>query len=110
MAVLIFYFHYRVYRAWKRLGGEKNYVAPTAPFKLADLPPNPAERTTVHKGILCVVALGFVGVLLSSLAYVAYYVFWAHETHGTMVMLTATGVNVALFLAFVRFLKFMERA
>jgi maltose/moltooligosaccharide transporter len=109
MAVLVFYFHYRVYRAWKRLGGEKNYVAPTAPFKLADLPPNPEERTTVHKGILGVIALGFAGGVLSGLAYVVYYVFWAHETHGAVVMLTATGVNVVLFLAFVRFLKFMER-
>lgn len=109
MAVLACYFQYRVFRTWKRLGGEHHYEPPLTPVRLSELKPRSDDEGRVHKGILGIISLKFAGEVLAYGAWVVYYVYWAHDRYGAMVWGTALAVMTLLFLAFLRFLKFMER-
>ena len=109
LIVLAFYYHYRVYRAWKRLGGEKSYVAPTASFKLADLKPHPDDDGKVLKGPLVVIGIAWVGGLLSALTWWGYYSFFEPQPRYAIVFLLSAILSLVLFGFFLRFLKFMER-
>jgi len=109
IAVLAFYFNYRTFRSWKRLGGEKSYVAPVKPFKYSELKPHPDDTGKVQRGLLLVVGIAFTGGLLSSLAWWIYYTFFAHQPHDAGIWLAAMCLNIFLFLVYIRFIKFMER-
>ena len=109
LIVLAFYFHYRVYRAWKRLGGEKAYVAPDKPFNLADLPPHPAADGKVLTGPVVVIGIAWLGSVLGGLAWWAYYSFYDPQPRYAIIFLISVVVAVVLFGAYLRFLKFMER-
>ena len=109
LILIAFYFHYRVYRAWKRLGGEKSYVAPDKPFRLADLKPQPGDDGKVLKGPLVVIGIAWLGGMLASLTWCGYYAFFDPHPRYVVVFLIAAVLGVVLFGCFLRFLKFMER-
>ncbi len=109
LVILAFYFHYRFFRGWKRLGGDTAYQPPEKSFKLSELKPHPADTGKVPRGLLAVIGFAFLGALLSNLAWVVYYWFFAHDPYSTKVWVASTVVNVLLFLGFLRFIKFMER-
>ena len=109
LVVVAFYFHYRFFRAWKRLGGDTAYQPPEKPFKLSELKPHPADTGRVPRGLIGVIGFAFVGSFLSSMAWVVYYWFFENDSYHAGVWGVATVVNVLLFLAFLRFIKFMER-
>ena len=109
LSVLAFYFHYRVYRAWKRLGGEKSYVAPNKPFKLADLKPQPGDDGKVLKGPLVVIGIAWLGGMLGGLVWWGYYTFFDPQPRYALVFLISLVVGVVTFGVFLRFIKFMER-
>ena len=110
LLILSFYFQYRTYRAWKRLGGEHSFVPPTTPFRLRSLPPRPDAQARVPRGLVAVIAVAYLGSFLGGLTWCGYYAFFAHDPSAARVMVIALAVNVVLFAAFLRFLKFMERA
>ena len=109
LIALAFYFQYRVYRSWKRLGGEKAYVAPTHPFKLADLKPYPGDDGKVLKGPLVVAGVSWVGTMLVSLTWLGYYTFVEPQPRYACVWLISLVVGVVTFGCYLRFIKFMER-
>ena len=109
LIIVAFSFHYRVYRAWKRLGGEKSYVAPDKPFKLADLKPRPDDDGKVLKGPVIVIGITWIGGMLGTLTWWAYYSFFDPNPRYAIVFLIAAILGAVLFGAYLRFLKFMER-
>jgi hypothetical protein len=105
--VLAFFFHYRAYRCWKRLGGGKSYTPPTANFRYADLPK--AANAGVIKGLLVPPVIAFVGAFSINAFYVWYFYSVAHHTRNTIVFGVYAGILVVLFAAYLRFVRFMER-
>lgn len=104
-----FYFHYRTYRAWKRLGGAKSYRPPAADFCLADLKPRPGDDGRINWELVGVTAIGMIGTLLTSLVWIGYYV-WKQPDHSLAVVFgTSVLVTVVLYAIYLWFLKFMER-
>lgn len=107
--ILAFYFHYRTFRAWKRLGGEVSYKAPSVPFKLSSLKPREGDTGKVTLGLLAVVGIAFLGQVAATSAWIVYYYFFAHDLYVTRIFAIALGVIVVNFLIYLRFIKFMER-
>lgn len=105
--VVTFYFCYRIYRYWKRLGGEHGFTAPLAKVRFADLPK--AQDGTLHKGMLIPVTISWCGTLLT-FGFYCFYFLVMKPTPGSAV---ACGVVAALVLlslpALIGLLKFMER-
>ena len=109
LLVIAFYFQYRVFRAWKRLGGEKAYVAPVKPFKLADLKPYPGDDGKVLKGPLVVAGIAWFGNILVGLTWLGYYIFVEPQPRSAVVWLISLVVGIVAFGGYLRFVKFMER-
>lgn len=104
-----FYFHYRSYRIWKRLGGIHCYVAPTEPFRPGELLPRPEDDGKLCVGLLGVLAIPTVGLLLLNGAWVVYYFFWEHNPANMVVFSTAAALNIVAGAALYFFLRWMER-
>jgi maltose/moltooligosaccharide transporter len=109
IAVAAFIFHYKVYRGWKRLGGDTAYEAPNAGVAVHKLPPFAGDDGRVHKGLLLVVGWSFLGSLLGWMAWIGYYTWWEKNPFYTMVFAIGAAILVVLFIAYLRFIKFMER-
>ena len=109
IAILSFYFQYRTFRAWKRLGGEKSFTPPTQGFSLRQLPPRPDDPGRVNWGLILAISIAFTGTVLGGLAWWGYYHFFVPDSRNATVFLIALGVNVLLFLGYLRFVKHMER-
>lgn len=104
-----FYFHYRTYRAWKRLGGVKSYTAPSTNFRLADLVPRADDDGKIVWELVGVTALAMFGNLLGSIVWVGYYLWKEpNQSHATVFGI-AVLLNVVIYICYLRFLKFMER-
>jgi MFS family permease len=103
------YCSYKVYRGWKRLGGDKSYVPPVRHFRLADLPPHPDVDGKVNWRLLSFAGVSFLGTLLSSVLWIAYYLWWKPNPHYVTLFTIAGGLNVAMFLLYLHFIKYMER-
>ena len=58
---------------------------------------------------LVVVNWGILGGLLSSVAWIAYYLFWNPSPGYVTIFSISTVVAAILFVAYLRFIKFMER-
>lgn len=110
LAILAFYFNYRVYRAWKRLGGDKPFTPPLAPFRLEDLPPRADDPGRVPRGLVGLISLAYGGGFLAGLIWCGYYFCRLHDLYGARILLIAQIAGLITFLALLRFLKFMERA
>jgi Na+/melibiose symporter-like transporter len=105
--VLAFYFHYRAYRCWKRLGGDTGYVPPTANFRYAALPP--AATHGVVRPLLLPPLAAFIGAFVLNLFYVGYFGFVAHHGRNTLVFSVYAGIMLLIFMAYLRFVRYMER-
>jgi MFS family permease len=105
--LVAFAFHYRAYRAWKRLGAEEGYQPPERNFRLADLPPRP--ETAGAKPLL---ALLFALLILGQAGLAVAYAV-AHWRGGQSflvpVFATQAVLQLALFAAYFAFIRFMER-
>ena len=108
-AALAFYFHYRTYRAWKRLGGAKHYVAPSAPVRFSELKPYPGDDGRVETKFLWLAALCFLGGEIANLVWIGYYIWFNYNPHNAVVFGAKAALDAVMFLGFLRFIKFMER-
>jgi hypothetical protein len=109
VAVVAFAFHYKVFRGWKRLGGDVAYQAPSSDVNVSLLPPFPGDEGRVPKGLLLIGGISWLGGLLGSLTWVSYYTWWEPNTRYAIVFGVAACLSTLLFLAYLRFIKFMER-
>jgi len=109
MTVLSFYFFYRVYRAWKRLGGVGGFEPPETEFRMADLPPRADETSCLHPWMVRLISISFLGTVVSALAWIGYYLYFEKRPDYVLVFGIALAVNVAIFPGYLRFMKFMER-
>ena len=100
---------YKVFRGWKRLGGEKSYVPPTKQFRLRDLPPHPDTNGKVNWPLLAFCLVFFAGIVITSAIWLAYYYWWHYNAYYAMIFSIALVTNIALTLAYVWCVKFMER-
>ena len=105
-AVIGYFFHYRAYRYWKRLGGDDG-TAPTAYFKYSDLPK--AKHSGVDKKLLLVPISAFSGFLGGSLFFMYYFQFIMPNPHNVVVFGILTALLVGFFFGYLRFVRFMER-
>ena len=100
---------YKVYRGWKRLGGDKSYVPPVHRFRLRDLPPHPDVDGKVNWRLLSFAGLSFLGGLIGSGIWVGYYLWWCPNPKYALYFAIAGGYSILMFLVYLRFVKFMER-
>ncbi len=107
--IISFYCHYKVYRCWKRLGGDASYVPPIEPFRYRDLLPHPDDKGDVHWALIWIVGVGFIGGILGTIAWVLFYTYWQPDSWNAWIFAIAGMISIVLFAAYVRFIKFMER-
>ena len=109
IGVVAFFFHYKVYRGWKRLGGDLSYVAPDSSVKVEKLPPVAGDEGRVPKGLLLIAGWAGLGGILCQIAWVGYYTWWnPNQSYATTFGISAAAQTVILLL-YLRFIKFMER-
>ncbi|CAN5453613.1 hypothetical protein BH09VER1_BH09VER1_36270 [soil metagenome] len=104
-----FYFQYRTYRAWKRLGGVEAYQAPTTNFRLKDLLPHPGDDGKIVWGLVGVTAVAMLGNLISSLVWLGYYIWKEPNQSYAFVSGMAVMFTVISYAIYLWFIKFMER-
>lgn len=109
IAVVAFIFHYKVFRGWKRLGGDKSYQPPASDVRVHLLPPNAGDDGRVPRGLLLIMGWSWLGGLLGSLTWILYYTYWEHNVRYATIFAIAAGTGLVLFVACLRFVKFMER-
>lgn len=109
IGVVAFVFHYKVFRGWKRLGGDEAYQAPAPEVQVHLLPPSEADGGHVPKGLLLIMGWSVLGGLLGSLTWISYYIWWEHNVRYATTFAVAAVTGLILFLACLRFVKFMER-
>ena len=109
MQALAFYFNYRIYRAWKRMGGAAGYVPPTEAYRLRDVPPITGDPGKVRWGLVAIMGVQALGMVFSMLAWWVYYARYTTDSRAASAFLCAALLNMVLFAMAVRFIKFMER-
>ena len=110
LAILAFFFHYKTYRAWKRLGGDTAYTPPDISVKISDLPPRADAMTKVQWKLVSISVLTITGSLLTNAVWVFYYLRYDYNPHHALVWTISLATTALLYLIYLRFLKFMERA
>jgi MFS family permease len=109
IGVVAFFFHYKVYRGWKRLGGDKNYVAPNSSLDVGKLPPAEGDEGRVEKGLLIVAGWVGLGGILSELVWFGFYTWWSANPYYAKVFLISALAKIIILFLYLRFIKFMER-
>lgn len=109
LTILSFYFFYRVYRVWHRLHTAEGFTPPEEKFRLADLPPRADGPSGLLKPMVWFSVIAFVGGILGSLVWIGYYSHFVPKPEYVRIFALALGINTALFFAYLRFMKFMER-
>ena len=109
LSVLAFYFHYRTYRAWKRLGGDHGYTPPDMTVKVTQLPPRADADTKVRWGLVGITALTITGALLSNVVWIVYYTRYEPNRHHAMIFVISLATTAGLYGVYLWFLKHMER-
>jgi hypothetical protein len=109
LSILAFYFQYRVFRVWKRMGGGVNFTPPETPVRLRDLPPRADGDGRVRWGLVALQALGILGGVLGGIVWWWHYTFRTNDHTASVAMLVSWTSSIVLFIAAVRFIKFMER-
>ncbi len=107
--IIGFYCHYKVYRGWKRLGGDVSYEPPIKSFRYRDLLPQPHDKGEVHWALVWIVGISFGGGILATIAWIVFYTRWEYNPYNATIFAIAGGISIVLFLAYIRFIKFMER-
>ena len=110
LVVIAFVFHYKTYRAWKRLGGDTSYTPPEPSVQVMLLPPRPDADTGVRWRLVAITALTFTGVMLQNLVWLVYYHRHEYNPRFVIVFAASLATNALTYLLYLRFLKFMERA
>jgi len=109
IAVLAFIFHYKVFRAWKRLGGDTSYEAPDSRMDITTLRPYPGDEGKSPKALIIIPGVMWLGSFLGILTWCAYYWWWDKNSFNVMIFGVAGAVSAGLFFAYTRFVRFMER-
>jgi len=109
LTLLSFYFFYRVYRVWKRLGGVVNYVAPETNVRIKDLPARPDHTSSRHPWMIGLSAIAFAGLVLGTCVWIGYWMVYQPRPDYVRIFILALLVNIALYIAYLRFMRFMER-
>lgn len=104
--VIAFYFHYRGFRVWKRLGGEAGYQPPAGNCRLEDLPARPDGG--VNRGLIVVHGLVICGAIAVSAVY-AFNYLRSGNTHFAGWFGLQLVLQVAILAGFIAFVRFMER-
>ena len=104
-----FYFFYRVYRTWKRLGGATGFVPPETPVHMAELRPRPDETCGLHPRMVLLTSIAFAGALLGELAFIVYWIVFEPRPEYVRAHLISFSINLLVYWAFIKFMKFMER-
>jgi Na+/melibiose symporter-like transporter len=109
LTVLSFYFFYRVYRVWKRREKEAEFTPPEEKFRLSDLPPRTEQPSGLLKPVVWFSIIQFGGGILALLVWIGYYAHFVPKPDYVRIFAIALAINTALFFAYLRFMKFMER-
>jgi hypothetical protein len=109
LTILSFYFFYRVYRVWKRREKEGEFAPPEEKFLLSDLPPRTEQPSGLLKPIVWFSVIQIVGMIGGLLVWIGYYAHFVPKPDYVPIFLLALCINIVLFLAYLRFMKFMER-
>jgi MFS family permease len=109
LVILAFYFQYRTFRVWKRLGGGVSFTPPTTSFRLCDLPPRADGDDKVRWGLVLVQTIAMLGTILGGIVWWRYYAVHTTDTRAATAMLISWISAGLLFVVSVRFIKFMER-
>jgi MFS family permease len=107
--ILTSFCSYKVYRGWKRLGGDKSYVPPVHQFRLRELPPHPDVDGKVNWWLMSFFMLNSLGGLICSGIWIGYYIWWCPNPQYVLYFAIAGVYGILAFLAYLRFMKFMER-
>jgi hypothetical protein len=67
------------------------------------------DNGRIRKGLLLIVGWSFLGGLLGAATWISYYIWWEQNLRYVTIFSMAAGIGVALFLAYLCFIKFMER-
>lgn len=105
--IVSFYFHYRGYRVWKRLGSEAGYSPPTSNCRMEDLPPR-SDSPGLKKGILLMLGVSAYGGVVADVAYVTWYCL-AGDLSSAGLFGFHILTLIAMFFGCVAFIRFMER-
>lgn len=109
LSILSFYFFYRVYRVWKRREKEGEFTPPEEKFLLSDLPPRTDQPAGLLKPVVWFSVIQIVGNIGGLLVWIGYYAHFVPKPDYVPIFAIALGINIALFLGYLRFMKFMER-
>ncbi len=109
LILLAFYFYYRTYRSWKRLGGDKDYVAPIQGFKLSSLAPRPDADTKVRWGLVGLVTIAAAGQFLAMATWLSYYIWWEPNRHHAIIFTIALVTTFGLYGAYLLVVRRLER-
>ncbi|MFZ4695178.1 MAG: MFS transporter, partial [Verrucomicrobiia bacterium] len=110
LILVAFCFYYRNYRAWKRLGGDATYEPPSQGFRLASLRPLTEAEGGRRWGLVGVVGLAAGGQFLATAAWLVYYTAFEPNVHHAVVFGIGLLGVAAMFLIYLRVIRFMERA
>ena len=105
--LVAFAFYYRVYRYWKRLGGETGFKAPITPVRFADLPKG--KNSDLAHGMVVLIIIAWAGLLLANAFFTGYFHIVVHDPHSARIYGLVTVLVFFGLPALVRFLRFMER-
>jgi maltose/moltooligosaccharide transporter len=109
LILVAFYFYYRTYRSWKRLGGDDKFVPPSQGFRLASLGPRPDADTRIRWGLVGLVTLAAFGHLLAMGTWTAYYTWWEPNRHHAIIFGIAMGTTVLFYGIYLGIVKYIER-
>lgn len=109
LILVAFYFYYRTYRSWKRLGGDKDFVPPSHGFKLSSLSARPNADTRIRWGLVGLVTLAAAGHLLAMVTWLVYYTWWEPNRHHAIIFSIAIGTTLSLYGAYLLVVRHIER-
>lgn len=109
LTILSFFFFYRVYRAWKRLGANEGFTPPEEKFRLSELPPRPGPTCGLLMPMIWFTFIVIVGNVLIGCVWIGYYSHYELRPDYVIVFSLHVGILIALYFGYLRFMKFMER-
>lgn len=109
LTVLSLYFFYRVYRVWHRMQTAEGFTPPEKNFRLSDLLPRTGGPSGLLKPVVWFSGIHIGGGILGNLVWIGYYVHFVPKPDYVKVFALTICINIALYFAYLRFMKFMER-
>jgi MFS family permease len=109
LTILSFYFFYRVYRVWKRMGGTDGFTPPEEKFRLSDLPPRPGKTAGLLMPMVWFTRIIVIGWVFTGLTWIGYYIYYEPRPDCVKIFCLNIGINFTAYFIYLRFMKFMER-